>query len=82
MIPVLKTNASAYEGIEELLDSIHTHSKTATANHRLSLIAERAYRLIQYGRMKDVNIKELKDQLKSVFEKEDFNLYWFVKNLI
>ena len=82
MIPVLKTNASAYEGIEELLDSIHAHSKTATANHRLSLIAERAYRLIQYGRMKDVNIKELKDQLKSVFEKEDFNLYWFVKNLI
>jgi hypothetical protein len=32
--------------------------------------------------MKDVNIKELKDQLKPVFEKEDFNLYWFVKNLI
>jgi LAO/AO transport system kinase len=82
VIPVLKTNASAYEGIEELLESIHAHSKTATANHRLSLIAERAYRLIQHGRMKDVNVKELKAQLESVFEEKDFNLYQFVKKII
>lgn len=82
IIPVLKTNASAYEGIEELLESIHAHSKTSNADQRLSLIAERAYRLIQQGRMKNVNVKELKDQLKSVFEEKDFNLYRFVKKLI
>ncbi len=82
VIPVLKTNASAYEGIEELLQSIKAHSKTSNTYQRLSLVAERAYRLIQQGRMRDVRVKELKDQLENVFEEKDFNLYRFVKKLI
>jgi LAO/AO transport system kinase len=81
-IPVLKTNASAYEGIEELLKSIHAHSKSSHAKERLNLVAERAFRLIQQGRMRNVKVNELKDQLKSVFEAKDFNLYRFVKSLI
>jgi len=78
-IPVLKTNASAHEGIEELFQSILSHGNNADPKKQSDLLAERAYRLIQQGRMKDVSVGDLKIELEKNILKEGFNMYRFVR---
>ena len=80
IVPVLKTIASANVGIEELVEKIFTHQHNMySSDKRFELLAERAYRLIQERRMKDVDKNELKERIKARFDQKDFNLYQFLQ---
>lgn len=76
-IPVLKTIASQSQGVRELIEQIKGVS--AKNNLRKSyLLAEKAWRLIQNFRMKDLNKEKLQQEIAEALKK-DFNLYQFVE---
>lgn len=78
-IPVVKTVATQKEGINQLLDIIlHELQKTRLSDKTFWLLAERAYFLIEQKRMKDIDKKELKTLIESLYQKGHFNLYRFV----
>jgi LAO/AO transport system kinase len=81
VIPVIKTTASKHEGINDLISSIKAHQKLVPAKINLPLLAERAFRLIQRNRMKDVSIETLEKSLALEIKKPDFNLYTFIKSI-
>ena len=56
-IPVIKAVATKQEGIEELIEAINKHQLIGVNIKRPFLLAEKAYRLIQNHRMKDVSKK-------------------------
>lgn len=80
-IPVVKAVATKNEGVDELIAAIVLHKKTAVNTKRSYLLAEKAYRLIQNKRMKDVSKQELKENIEAAMVKEGFNLYAFVKKV-
>jgi LAO/AO transport system kinase len=76
-IPVLKTIASQSQGVRELIEQI----KGVSAKNNLRkpyLLAEKAWRLIQNFRMKDLNKEKLQQEIGEALKK-DFNLYQFVE---
>lgn len=78
-VPVLKTIASHKEGIAELAAAIAHHQQ----EHRISdrkywLLAERAFRIIQQRRMKDIPKSALLTQLKMAAQDPSFNLFSFI----
>ena len=79
-IPIVKTIASENKGIDELATNIdellqkHLHNE-----HRLWLLTERAFQLIEKKRMKDVNKEELRAQIEGLYKDGGFNLYRFVE---
>lgn len=76
---VVKTIASQQFGIEELMSAIRNSRSKKSSTKKDLLIAEKAYRLIQTEKMKNINKKELIDALSKEIEKEDFNLYRFIE---
>ena len=76
-VPVIKTTASQKKGIEELLKII-SQTKQQPNTKRNWLLAEKAFRLIEQKRMKDVSKEELKNKITA--EGNTFNLYQFIKN--
>lgn len=79
-VPVIKTVASVNQGIEELMEKIMQHEQAVQhSDRKLYLLAERAYHLIQSQRMRDVNKQALKDKIAALVDREDFNLYQFVR---
>ncbi|HEX8515384.1 MAG TPA: methylmalonyl Co-A mutase-associated GTPase MeaB [Bacteroidia bacterium] len=77
-IPVIKAIATKNEGTAELLSAIDQHSVLGVNNKRSYLLAEKAYRLIQNKRMKNISKQELKKSIDAAIGKADFNLYRFV----
>lgn len=79
--PVLKAIATKGEGIKELLQQINTHRniKQKSRERKNFLLAEKAYRLIQKNRMKDIDKKILQQEIMKISENENFNLYRFIK---
>jgi LAO/AO transport system kinase len=81
-IPVLKTIATQKEGISELIAAIALHQQNpGSPDKRLWLLAEKAYQLIQGGRMKDISKKQLLEEIKKAMAGGEFNLYKFVGGL-
>ncbi len=80
--PVIKAVATKNEGVDELIAAIEQHQTIGVNTKRSYLLAEKAYRLIQNQRMKDISKKILQQQLEIEFKKGDFNLYRFVRNFI
>jgi LAO/AO transport system kinase len=78
-IPVIKAVATKHEGIDELIDAINKHHIVGVNTKRAYLLAEKAYRLIQNKRMKDISKQDLKSEIERELLKPDFNLYRFVK---
>ena len=77
VVPVFKTVADKNQGISELLSWIS--NTPAEKNERKQfLYAEKAFRLIQNYRMKDVVKSELQLEIARACEAADFNLYKFV----
>jgi len=77
-VPVIKTTASQKKGIEELLALItQNHQPQIINSRRQWLLAEKAFKLIEQKRMKDVNKQELKNKITA--EGNSFNLYQFIK---
>ncbi|MBI2731655.1 MAG: methylmalonyl Co-A mutase-associated GTPase MeaB [Sphingobacteriales bacterium] len=78
-IAIVKTIASDKKGLEELLEKIQLHQeKGLTSDRKLFLLAEKAYHLIQNKRMKDINKKELKEEIGKSINNPSFNLYRFI----
>ncbi|MES2458552.1 MAG: methylmalonyl Co-A mutase-associated GTPase MeaB [Bacteroidota bacterium] len=75
--PVLKTIADKNIGVNELLSLLK--SAAPGNDRRLFLYAEKAYKLIQNHKMKDLKKEEIHEKLKQVVKNEGFNLHRFVE---
>jgi LAO/AO transport system kinase len=79
-IPVIQTMATDSLGIQALSDAIDLHQKLGISTQRKEqLLAEKAYRLIQRNRMKNVGIEALKQEIANEIQAGTFNLYRFAK---
>ena len=77
IIPIIKTVASAKQGIEELYAAILNQIDHPKLDEKRSwLLAEKAYYLISQKRMKGIDKNELKDKIAE--EGKNFNLYQFI----
>ena len=75
-IPIFKTVADKNIGVTELCQWLLEPS--ATTNERKSMmLAEKAFKLIQHGRMKDVKKSVLYEKLNEALSADDFNIYRF-----
>jgi LAO/AO transport system kinase len=81
-IPVLKTVAHQFEGVQEVFDKINEHAVFATKNKtkKLQLLTLKTIQLIQEKRMQDISSTAILEKLKKEIESEKFNIYDFVKN--
>ena len=77
-IPVFKTIASTGEGINEvnafILKACHSKNK-----RKEFLLAEKAYKIIQFKRMADVDKKRLQEDIARASVKAGFNFYRFLE---
>jgi LAO/AO transport system kinase len=81
--PVLKTCATKEEGIEALIRSIQEHTAYSGTNDRKAyLLTEKALRLIQNQKMRNVDRQKIHRQIRESMLKPDFNLYAFVDTLL
>jgi LAO/AO transport system kinase len=78
-IAIIKTIASEGKGIGELWDEILRHQVLSERGDRqLTLLAEKAWQLIQHKKMAGIDKGEIKVALQAA-RPEGFNLYRFVK---
>ncbi|MDE3252587.1 MAG: methylmalonyl Co-A mutase-associated GTPase MeaB, partial [Bacteroidota bacterium] len=78
-VPVLKTVASAKEGIAALAEAIEQHQQQhKVSDRKYWLLAERAFRIIQERRMKDIPKSEFLAQLVTAAKEPAFNLFSFI----
>jgi LAO/AO transport system kinase len=75
-IPVLKTIASKKEGIDDLYKTIEIMPEVTTPK-RAGLLFEKAWLIIQSGKMKNIDKEQLKKELVHAITREDFNIYDF-----
>ncbi|HVG13735.1 MAG TPA: methylmalonyl Co-A mutase-associated GTPase MeaB [Chitinophagaceae bacterium] len=81
-IAIVKTIASEGKGILELWDKISAHQALSQQGDRQStLLAEKAWQLIQHKKMAGIDKEELKAALKKA-RPEEFNLYRFIKDWV
>lgn len=78
-IPVVKTTATLSEGINSLLKKINEHHLHPNKQKSKQLVFEKTLRLIRDNKMKEINKDDLKKKLEEMQQKDDFNLYDFVK---
>lgn len=81
-IPVLKTVAHQFEGVQEVFEKINEHAVFASKNKskKLQLLTQKTIQLIQEKRMQDISSTAILEKLKNEMENENFNIYEFVKN--
>lgn len=80
---LVKTVATKNEGAEELYQDILDHQREGISNSRKTfLFTEKAWRLIQQSRMKDLNREELQKQVSKALSDKKFQLYRFIQNFI
>lgn len=78
-IPVIKTIATDKTGLVELATAIEKHQQEVHHSERKDwLLTERAWKLIQQHRMKDINKQVVKDKIASLRSKGTFNLFSFI----
>ncbi len=76
-VPVIKAVATTSDGVNELIAAIEKLGSSKQSEKKLFLLVEKAYRLIQNKRMKDISKKELQKKIEEEISKGDFNLYTF-----
>ena len=78
-VPVFKTIAEKGIGTRELLDWI---GNAGQEQHELKLFlyVEKAFKLIQNQRMRDIVKSELQQKLAEACNRSDFNLYQFIRS--
>jgi len=80
-VPVIKTVATAREGINELADSIKSHSDHPhSLKYRNEFLFSKALRLMQNKFINDLDINRLRDDLHDKSTDPGFNLYNFIYN--
>ena len=80
VVPVFKTVASQGIGIDALISWIST--ERIHNGRKLYLYLEKALKLIQNIRLKDINKKDLLQGLERSYLEPDFNLYRFVEGYL
>ena len=81
MPPVIQTNAISGAGVEELMAAIEKHGTSAEAQRKKTILfAEKAYRLIQKKRMRDVDMRTLASSIEQAMLASEFNLYKFAES--
>ncbi len=79
-VPVLKTIATTKTGLPELAAMIAQHQQQQILSNRRSwLMTERAYKLIQQHRMKDISKSNLLAALELASKEPGFNLFAFIQ---
>lgn len=82
-IPVIKTVATTKTGLAELANAIEKHQTQVQHSDRKDwLLTERAWKLIQQKRMKDIDKQLLKEKIASLRKEKDFNLFGFIETYI
>jgi LAO/AO transport system kinase len=78
--PVLTTQADRSIGVVELTKAIESHHLvTVQKDRKVILFAEKAYKLIQQYRMKDVSLASIKEAaIQTMHEDTNVNLFQFV----
>ncbi len=80
-VPVIKTVATQKEGTTQLAEEIENLLKETGHNERKYwLLAERAFHLIQKKRMKDIQKDQLKERIRELVNRNQFQLYSFIQN--
>ncbi|MBS1521292.1 MAG: methylmalonyl Co-A mutase-associated GTPase MeaB [Bacteroidetes bacterium] len=77
-IPVFKTIASESSGIAEIADFI-LNSAAKKNNRKEYLLSEKAYKLIQQKRMRNINKSELYQSVSEAIKQSGFNIYLFAE---
>ncbi|TDG37141.1 methylmalonyl Co-A mutase-associated GTPase MeaB [Pedobacter changchengzhani] len=75
-IPIIKTVAAKNIGIEDLCKWIITPVELDQTRKEF-LYAEKAWRIIQQGKMKNVDKKKLRNKISEALKTNDFNIYRF-----
>jgi LAO/AO transport system kinase len=82
-IPVIKTVATTKTGISELASAIEQHQAEVHHSDRKDwLLTERAWKIIQQKRMKDIDKQKLKEKISFARKEKAFNLFGFVQTYI
>ena len=76
-IPILKTVADKNEGIVKLCDWIAEPIDFCQNDRREFLFAEKAWRIIQHERMRQIDKAKLREKIREALIKSDFNIYRF-----
>jgi len=76
-VPVFKTIADRSFGVEKLLDYLFTRANTGNPL-RIEQLMEKAWRLIQRKRMKNIDKTSLRERIEGQSRLQGFNLYRFV----
>lgn len=78
-IPILKTVASEKEGIAELYKKIDEWNFDNQSEHKLNLLTEKTWALIQTEKMRLFDKEKMKTEIKKAVLNPDFNMYSFAK---
>jgi len=77
--PIIRTEALNNQGLGALVEAIETHSNSnKDLTKRATLLAEKAYKLIQKKRMKELSKEELVSEIRAGLETADFNIYTYI----
>ena len=76
-IPVIKTVADKAIGIEELVKAIRSRAGKENTR-RTFLLAEKAWKLLQHHKMRNINKMLLQQEIIKAAASPDFNLYEFI----
>ena len=76
-VPVIKTVADKAIGIEELVKAIGSRSVKENTK-RIFLLAEKAWKLLQHHKMRNINKMQLQQGIIKASADPDFNLYKFI----
>lgn len=77
-IPVLQTVAATKEGIREVQEILIKLSEQKNElSKKATLLAEKAFQLIEAQRMRDIHKEALKKEIEEELQKGSFNLYRF-----
>ncbi len=80
-IPVIRSVAANDEGTGSIDEAIQKHRSYLSHNKKKPyLLTEKAYRLIQNDRMKDIEKQHLLVAIQDAFQHSDFNIYRFVRD--
>lgn len=79
-IPIIKTIADEGKGVDTLVTILNQEHLNDDKERSLDLITEKAWRLIQQKRMKDVDKGLLRSKLETLSAGKLFNLYVYIKD--
>jgi LAO/AO transport system kinase len=80
--PVLKVSAFSETGFKEVLEQVFRHENQNDKSKQLQLLSEKAFQLIQYRKMKDLDRGKLQDAIARELNHSGFNMYAFVSRWI